>query len=48
MQEKPDHVVIRISRKNWEILRTKGHTPESFDSIISKLLEENKTENEQL
>jgi hypothetical protein len=46
MVTEPDYTSIRISRKNYEILRNKGHTPESFDSIISKLLEEIKAENE--
>jgi hypothetical protein len=46
MVTEPNYTSIRISRKNYEILRTKGHTPESFDSIISKLLEEKKAENE--
>jgi hypothetical protein len=48
MVTEPNYTSIRISRKNYEILRTKGHTPESFDSIISKLLGENNTENDQL
>jgi hypothetical protein len=41
MTREPDFTVIRISRKNYELLRQKGHTPESFDDIISKVLEEN-------
>lgn len=45
MVTEPNYISIRISRKNYEILRTKGHTPESFDDIISKLLEENKDPN---
>ena len=31
---------IRISKRNYEILRQKGHTPETFDDIISSLLVE--------
>jgi len=37
MQDK----MIRISLKNWEKLRMLGHTPESFNDIISKMLKEN-------
>lgn len=42
MTRELDFTVIRISRKNYETLRQKGHTPESFDDIITKILEENK------
>ena len=33
--------MIRISLKNWEKLRVLGHTPDSFNDIISKILEDN-------
>ena len=29
---------IRISLENWEKLRMLGHTPETFNDIISKVL----------
>jgi predicted CopG family antitoxin len=38
----PNYTVIRISRENYEKLRQMGHTPESFDDIISKILAENR------
>jgi hypothetical protein len=41
MIKEPDYTVIRISRKNYESLRLLGHTPETFDDIISKVLKEN-------
>jgi hypothetical protein len=33
--------MIRISLKNWDKLRMLGHHPETFDDIISKVLENN-------
>ena len=42
MTREPDYTSIRISKKNFEILRRKGNTPETFDNIISKMLEEDK------
>jgi hypothetical protein len=42
MAKEPDFTVIRISRTNYEELRRKGHTPETFNDIITKILAENK------
>jgi hypothetical protein len=33
--------LIRISVKNWDKLRMLGHHPETFDDIISKVLQNN-------
>ena len=32
---------IAIDEKNYELLRTLGHTPESFNDIITRVLEQN-------
>jgi hypothetical protein len=42
MVNEPDFTVIRISRTNYEELRKHGHTPETFNDIITKILAENK------
>lgn len=42
MVKEPNFTSIRISRSNYEELRKKGHTPETFDDIISKILAEDK------
>jgi hypothetical protein len=40
MVKEPDFTSIRISRSNYEELRKKGHPPDSFNDIISKMLKE--------
>jgi hypothetical protein len=40
-------ITIRVSKKNYELLRHRGHTPESFDDIITKMLEEIDGENKE-
>jgi hypothetical protein len=43
MVREPGYTSIRISKKNYDILKNKGNVTECFDDVISKLLkEENK------